>query len=69
MQNEQSQARAGISVGSAGHSMSNAMLPQWQLPWMCMELWLSVAQHARQIGAGLAFQSREEEFGHWAFIA
>ena len=32
MQNEQVQARAGISTGSGIQSSSYAMLPQWQLP-------------------------------------
>jgi hypothetical protein len=37
MQNEQVQARAGISMGSGSHAKANAMLRQWQLPWMSMQ--------------------------------
>jgi hypothetical protein len=33
-QNEQLQARAGISVGSGLQFSRNVMLPQWQLPEM-----------------------------------
>src|SRR5438132_11889038 len=34
MQNEQPQARAGISVGSGSQVSENEMLPQWHLPWI-----------------------------------
>jgi hypothetical protein len=36
VQNEQLQARAGISVGSGNQFSSNEMLPQWQLPQISM---------------------------------
>jgi hypothetical protein len=36
VQNVHVQARAGISIGSAVQSSSNATLPQWQLPEMRM---------------------------------
>src|SRR5579859_1770999 len=36
MQNEQVQARAGISAGSGSHARENEMFPQWHLPWINM---------------------------------
>src|SRR5438552_1843887 len=33
MQNEQLQARAGISAGSGSQVRENEMFPQWHLPW------------------------------------
>src|SRR6476659_6918376 len=36
VQNEQVQARAGISDGSGSHLSTNEMLPQWHLPLMSM---------------------------------
>jgi hypothetical protein len=34
MQNEQVQARAGISAGSGSHVREKYMFPQWHLPWI-----------------------------------
>jgi len=34
MQNEQVQARAGISAGSGSHVREKHMFPQWHLPWI-----------------------------------
>ena len=36
VQNEQVQARAGISEGSGSHLSTNEMLPQWQAPEISM---------------------------------
>lgn len=38
VQNEQSQARAGISSGSGCQSNEKAMFPQWHLPWINMRV-------------------------------
>src|SRR6267143_2158469 len=35
-QNEQVQARAGISAGSGSHVREKEMFPQWHLPWINM---------------------------------
>ena len=37
VQNEQVQARAGISDGSGSHLSANEMFPQWHLPEISME--------------------------------
>src|ERR1051326_7266257 len=42
-QNEQVQARAGISPGSGSHTSWNAILPQWQAPAMSMSGSIPVA--------------------------
>jgi hypothetical protein len=36
MQNEQVQARAGISAGDGSQMREKEMFPQWHLPWINM---------------------------------
>src|SRR5882762_2207823 len=44
VQNEQVQARAGISTGSGSQVREKEMLPQWHLPWMTMTLSPALSQ-------------------------
>jgi hypothetical protein len=43
VQNEQAQARAGISTGSGSQAREKEMFPQWYLPWINMRAIFVVA--------------------------
>ena len=49
-QNEQVQARAGISAGSGSQRRENEMFPQWHLPWINKRAISVVLRHLRRNG-------------------
>src|SRR2546425_13019086 len=58
MQNEQPQARAGISVGSGSQVREKEMFPQWHLPWISTPLSHEKSTRARAMAPGRAYTQR-----------
>src|SRR6266498_923364 len=58
MQNEQPQARAGISVGSGSQVREKEIFPQWHLPWISTPLSHERSTRARAMAPGSACTQR-----------
>ena len=62
-QNEQVQARAGISAGSGSQMREKQIFPQWHLPWINMRAISAIAEPISQVHPTL--RRRAANTGRW----